>query len=487
MAGSALREIFAKFGIDFDAGPLSQGSAAVDGLVGQIQGLGQIVAGAAIVHGIRAFAADMTRLGDEIGDTSAMLGISGQELQEWRHVAGLSGVEAGEFTAALIRLQNRMAQGGEGAAIFRRLGVEIRGADGELRNASDVLTDLADPIAALSTDAERTGVLMDLLGRSGARLGPLFSRGSEGIAEARAELALLGGGMSEEAIQAASDLEDANRRLDVSWLSLRSRVAVILLPALERFTAWLTDASGAFNRVAERGRILETILAALGATAAAAGARTAVAWAAAAAPFVGLAVVVGAAILVFEDLWVGLEGGESLIGEVAVAFDDWGQRTTGVVNGVITVWEVLKGVILSTIQLAGEAFGLDLLSGGTGDVATRQPGASAEDDLANQIVARRRADLPVDEAFVPDSLERFLAIREARDQIAGGVGVAGPLIPGPSVPPTVTQTVRIDRIDASGLTPDQATRVVETAVQRALSAQADETLDALDQGGGSGA
>lgn len=490
MAGSALREIFAKLGVDFDASALTEGSAAVDGLVGQIQGLGQILAGAALVQGIRAFADDMTRLGDEIGDTSAMLGISGAELQEWRHVAGLSGVEAGEFTAALVRLQNRMAQGGEGAAIFRRLGVDIRDSNGELRNASDVLTDLADPIAALSTDAERTGVLMELLGRSGARLGPLFGRGSEGIAEARAELALLGGGASEDMIQAASDLEDANRRLDVSWLSLRSRVAVFLLPALERLSGWLTGAAVAFNRMAERGRILETTIAALGVTAVAAGARTALSWAAAAAPFVGLAVVVGAAILVFEDLWVAVEGGESVIGDVAEAFEAWGldNSTDGsVMSGVIRAWEYLKGIIASTVQLVGQVFGFDPLGDAAATVGQE---GTPEAILAQRMIDERRAGLGGAEALIPDTTERFLALSDARRQIETGQVDPASLAPRMTrveAQRQVLQDIRIGRIDTSGLTPAQAVQVVETAIQRAMAGQADETLDALDQGGGAGA
>ena len=170
-----------------DTAPIDQGESRLDSMVGSLNTFGQAVAANFAYQYVRDFVVQIQDAGDAIGDLSAVMSISGAELQQWRYVAQLAGADASEFDGAFLRLQNRMAQGGAGAAVFRRLGVEIRNADGSLRNASDVLTDLADPIAAIGSDTERTGVLVDLLGRSGARLGPLFKQGSEGIARVRGE------------------------------------------------------------------------------------------------------------------------------------------------------------------------------------------------------------------------------------------------------------------------------------------------------------
>lgn len=235
---------------------------------------------------------------------------------------------------------------------------------------------------------------------------------------------------------------------------------------------------------------METVIAALGATAAVAGARTAASWAAAAAPFVGLAVVVGAAILVFEDLWVAVEGGESVIGDVAEAFEAWGldNSTDGsVMGGVIRAWEYLKGVITSTVQLIGEAVGLDPLGDAAASVGQE---GTPEAVLAQRLVTQRRAQLGAAENLIPDTTERFLALADARRQLETGQVNPASLAPRLSrieAQRQVLQEIRIGRIDTTGLTPDQAIRVVETAVQRAMAGQTDETLDALDQGGGSGA
>lgn len=490
MAGSALREIFARFGIEFDSGPLASGDEAVGGVTSRLQGLAQVLGSAAIVVGIRSFVNEMTQLGDELGDTSARLGISAQELQEWRHVAGLSGAEAGEFTASLERLSRQIgeAAGGNQTAggIFRRLGVDIRDANGELRNTSDVLTDLADPIAALPSQAERTQVLMDLLGRSGARLGPLFSRGSEGIRQARAELSALGGGASEEFVEAAGAMDDATRRLDVSWLSLRSRIAVFLIPAVERLAVGMTAMSAGLARASDRGRLLETTFVAIGVAAAVAGARTIAAWTAAAAPFAALAVVVAGAILVFEDLWVELEGGRGAIGDLGVSFEEFALSIgpdSPLMRGVVGVWQLLQGVIASIVQGIALVAGTDLLGDAAAQVGQEQRPEAA---LAQALVDEDRQRLGVNEFFLPDTFERFRGLRNAREMIESGTvpeRFQG-LVPGAvQAAPQVSQTVRIDRIDASGMTEEQAARAVQRGIDAALAAQADDTLDTLAQGG----
>lgn len=489
---SAFREIFARFGIDFDSEPLEEGDSAVSGLVSRLQDLGQVIAGAAVVQGIRSFAAEMTDLGDELGDTSARLGISARELQEWRHVATLSGADAAGFTASLERMSRMIGEAGSGnrtaAAQFRALGVSIRNTDGTLRNASDVLTDLADPIAALPTQAQRTQVLMDLLGRSGAALGPLFERGSEGIREARRELERLGGGASDDMIEAAGALDDATVRMDVAFLSLKSRIAVFLLPAMERLAAGVTSISAGFSRLADRGRLLEATLATLGAVSVAAGARTVASWAEAATSIGGMAAVVIGAILIFEDLWVGLEGGESTLGDLGAAFERWAASATGAMEPVADVALAIRDAIAYATEGVVQAvhdFG-------------RVSGLFETPTLARPTGQGPRVD-PQQERAAAERVQALFAETTGGRHLRGArtdFGDVGNLLVGGRVgdlsravrtdgrgAPQVSQTVRIDRIDASGMTPEEAARAVETGVARALMSQADDTLDTMTQGG----
>lgn len=469
---TALQEVFARFGIEFDRERnLERGRGEVDGAIESLRSMAQVAAGSFAFQWARDFVRGTVEMGDALDDTSAALGISAREIQEWQHVARLSGAEAGEFTASFVRLQNRMAQGGAGAEVFRRLGVEIRSADGSLRNASDVLTDLADPIASIGSDAERTGVLVDLLGRSGARLGPLFSRGSEGIAEIRGEIDALGGGMSEEAVEASAALSDAWIRLDVVTLSLRSKFATLFLPVLE----WLSRGVTTLTR---NSRLLEAVLVTVGIASAQLAASTAATWGPLALNAARVLLPLIAIALIVEDLIVLFEGGESAIGRAMDALGGDGTQLE-FVAAMNEGWERL-------VQNLREArdFWVDLFGGETtvgeatagGDVRVAERGVpstggvSLEQDLRRSEVER---DVFASDAEISARVQARLASMGVR---SGGAGPRG------GTTQTVTNSITIERIDASGLDEAAATRVAERAVRGALDAQAADALDTLARG-----
>lgn len=496
MAGNALREVFARFGVDFDNGPLLRGSQGVNSLINDLGGLANVVGGGALILGLRSFTNEMTQVGDALGDTSAMLGISSTELQEWQHVARLSGVEAGDFTQSLARVQNRMAQGGSGAQVFARLGVNIHDANGELRNASDVLTELADPISRMGNASERTGVMVDLLGRGGTRMGPLFARGSAGIREARSELEQLGGGAIPEMVEQAGRLDDANHRLDVAWLSLRSRIALWLLPAMERWTNAMTQGSAALARMADRGRLLEAVFTVLGAVAVTQAARTIAAWLPVAAPFVAVGAAVLALILIYEDLFVAIDGGESVFQGFADTMDEAFARWAAADGPLMFVgdyFQFLQSVIASTYDAAAELLslaGVDLPR--IGDQVEQLRGGTEEEALAYQIATQRRDAAhaqggiasTIMDTYTPSGYERSTALRQAHDMLASGQ-VSGDMARAYQTTQRVqqiTQSVSIAAIHADGIPAAQVQQVVEQAVTHALTAQADDTLDVVAGG-----
>jgi len=427
-------------------------------MVGSLQSFGQAVAANFAYQYVRDFVVSIQSAGDAIGDLSAVMSISGAELQQWRYVAQLAGADASEFDGSFLRLQNRMAQGGAGAAVFRRLGVEIRNADGSLRNASDVLTDLADPIAAIGSDTERTGVLVDLLGRSGARLGPLFTQGSAGIARVRGEFEALGGGLSEEAIADASALGDAWDRLSVVTMTLRSRLAVFLLPALESASNLLIGAARTTS-IVEAG--LGLVVLAL--------ARTAIASSAVWGPMAMNAlrallpiILVGLAV---EDVVTFFRGGDSVIGRVMDTLGGDGTQVE-VAERLRDAWREVGQAFRDTqaiIAGAAQAIGLGETDVGdetaSGEFRTATRGLQRNADGSAQQVALTRG---LAAGFSADGL------REATRPKAIAV--------------TTTSAPSIS-IDARGMNPAEIRAIVDRALANAAAASNQETLDALAGGG----
>lgn len=474
---SALQEVFARFSIDFDPDrSLDRGQARVDGLADTLRGAVAAFTGSLVVSHVRDFVRETVQVASAIDDTSQVLGISARELQEWQHVARLSGAEVQDFTGSFVRLQDRMQAGGPGLAVFRRLGVDVRDANGGLRNASDVLMDLADPIASIGSDAERTGVLIDLLGRSGARLGPLFSRGREGVAGVRAELARLGGGLSDQAITQAAELGDAWDRLDTIALSLRGALAVYLLPPLQ----WVSDEIAGLT---EDTHFLERALQSATVVTIALGAATISTWgpiAATALAAIAPWVLLGLAV---EDLIVLFRGGHSLIGDV---MDELGGDGTqeAFVESMTAAWETLN----SRIQSAGEGL-RDFL--GLGETEVGGFTESGDARLATRGLDRSRAITAESDRqrdINAATIERFNPYFLNGDRLAGAmqatennVGYLGRTAVA-NATTTIDRSIRIERIDASGLTPAQAEAVVSRAVRAELDRQGDDALDALAGG-----
>lgn len=331
---SALREVFVSFTSQFDGRGVREGNQQTQGLIQRFQGLrGAIMAAAPVVAtlaianwardaagAVGEFVNEMRTLGDELGDTSARLGIATDDLQVFRFAAQLNGVEVGELDGAFSALNRSIAaasnsaQSTQGRA-FRALGVSLRDANGELRPMGDLFNDLVGPISAIASPTERNNRLLALFGRQGANLGPLFSQGAEGIEQARAAFERMGGGASAEMIEQAGKLDNALVNLDLTILGLKSRLAVTLLPVVERGVELFGELVNWFNQNRTGLNLLK-------------------------AAFLGLITVLGAFIiislpvwgplvlavllfvaalaavgLVVQDLIVWFQGGNSVIGE----------------------------------------------------------------------------------------------------------------------------------------------------------------------------
>jgi len=343
----ALREVFAKFTTQFNGSALKRGDAQVRGLTGKLggamtalKGLGVAFAGLAIVGIIRRwisavsdFVDDIRTIGDELDKTSRVIGMSSDALQKWRHAASLSGVDASTFSAGLVKIQNQMRQSlitptSSAALAFKRLGVDLKDSNGNLRDVSSVVLDMADPINNLSSSTERTAILMALAGRSGARLGPLFDQGRVGIEAMFAEVDALGEGMSQVAIKDAADLTDAMARMDLATLSLKSKLAVVLLPAIIKAVKALTKLEAWFARNKSAVTAIKVALISLGVVATYVGLVMLTAMLPVLIPLGLIAVAVAAVILVVQDLYTWFQGGDSVLGsfignihEVVAAMD----------------------------------------------------------------------------------------------------------------------------------------------------------------------
>jgi hypothetical protein len=254
MAG-ALREIFANFTAKFDTKQVEHGAHKVEGLTQKLHHLGAALGVGFLVHRLEQFTHGLIETTAEIAQTADQIGIGTTALQELRFAADAADVPIEALHTGLFLLQkNAVAAGKSGSAMakaFKALGVEVKGADGQFKSVDQLLEEVADGLHNVDDPTRRLALQMQIFGRGGKALGPLFKEGAAGVEKLREELQELGGGFSEEQIIKGREAEDSIKKLKAAWMSTKAVLADILLPAVRAAGDWLAKTVGHFAKLAK--------------------------------------------------------------------------------------------------------------------------------------------------------------------------------------------------------------------------------------------
>lgn len=252
------------------------------------------------------------------------LGVSTDEIQRMRYAAeqaGLEGNELGEAMGGLVsRVQAAAEGGGDAAARFREMGLEIQGANGETLSADQLFRNAADSLAAMGPGTEQTAAAIALFGEKGRLLLPVLSQGSAGLHRLGAEFDELGGGLDADTIASVQRTQREFERIKLAMTAAVLPAVQGIIGALEEFSrkarpmiadirTWITDS----HNIRTVTIALTGAVAALGIASARSAAATIVAWA----PVIGTIAAVGAGIagaaLLTDDLITTFDGGDSVI------------------------------------------------------------------------------------------------------------------------------------------------------------------------------
>jgi hypothetical protein len=356
VAGSnVLREFFIKLGLDVDEAKIAAANLAVDGVKKGLEKLADAALGTLVA--VRDSVAQVIGSADAFDEASQAIGVDVVALQELTYAAGFSGMALEDLKGSLAILTRNMSGAASGndelARAFRRAGVDVKDAKGNLRAADDVLMDLAETFSGMENGAEKTALALKIFGKSGAGMIPFLNAGRTGIGELRAEAQRLGIVMDDASIAAGAAADDAVTKFRASVQGFKTQVIAPLLPLIVKSVnamARLFRAIGAGLRSASKwwrqaiyvlGSLLLAVLvkanggfimlaanaARAGLAMLVAGVKAAAGWALAAAPILAIAALIGLVILVVEDLYYWLTGGESFIGKLwakwTAFIDDW--------------------------------------------------------------------------------------------------------------------------------------------------------------------
>ena len=343
MPAGALKEVFARFRTRVDTSGLKDADRKSKDLIGTFRKVGAAIATYFAVGQLRSFTTGLIDTLDEIDKTSKRVGIGVDALQELRYAANLSGVGLEQMNVGLAQLSMKATMaamgGAEAATSFRALGVEVKNADGTIRDAEDLFMDLAQGLSEIPDETRRTGMAMRLFGESGSKLIPMLSDGAAGVEAMREEFRALGGGASREAIEAAVRAQDAMTRFGARIDGVTGRLAERFLPILEKVSDTIGGWLDKWQEVSKGVDLFR--VAALAAVPAVAALTIAML----ANPAVLVAAGLAALVLVVEDLIVAYHGGESAIESFFMSH--FGVDVVPLLDRMVDSWYALRAVIES--------------------------------------------------------------------------------------------------------------------------------------------
>ena len=142
---------------------------------------------------------------------SQRLGLSYEGFQRWDYILGQSGVDIDSMQTGLKTLTNQLDDARNGSADaqarFEALGLSLE----DISNMSreEVFESVISGFQRMEDSTERAALANDLFGRSGQNLTPLFNQSVEetqALAQAAEDLGLI---MSDDAVKASADYQDA--------------------------------------------------------------------------------------------------------------------------------------------------------------------------------------------------------------------------------------------------------------------------------------
>lgn len=203
---------------------------------------GAVSAGRSLI-GMGAAATDAI---SQQNDLAQRLGVTYGELAGLSYAGSLVGVSTEQIGAAMTKAQVAFANAANGSktatAAFARLGLSVADLNG--LSAQQQFEAIAQAISQLPTESERAAAAVQIFGRAGAQLLPLFNQGAAGIQAAAAEAERFGLNLTNMQAANVDDMGDSFDRAKAAIQGVINQVVAYLAPAITSVSAAFSDLIG---------------------------------------------------------------------------------------------------------------------------------------------------------------------------------------------------------------------------------------------------
>ena len=189
---------------------------------------------------------------DEILTASTVTGLSTDTLQEYAYAAELIDTDLADVEKALGKNVKSMASAQSGseayAEAYRKLGVSVTDANGNLRSSEDVFWECIDALGNVKNETEADAIAMQIFGKSARDLNPLIEAGSDGFRKFADEAHEAGAVLDSETLGSLGEVDDSFQRLEQQTGAFQNAIGARIAPLLGTLAEGATNFLNVFTK-----------------------------------------------------------------------------------------------------------------------------------------------------------------------------------------------------------------------------------------------
>jgi len=217
--------------------------------------LGTIGVGVSLA-GITSMIKSVVDVGDKLNDLRKITGLTVNELGGLDKQAKLNGTNLDSVAKAIGIMSKNMYTGVDA---FKLLGIATKDADGNLRNANQVLLDVADRFSRMQDGAQKSAIANQIFGKSGRELIPLLNEG-RGALESAAEAHRKYSGVTQASAEASDLFNDNLTLLSGRVTAIKTSFVGELLPTLNAISTAMLNSGQSTNQFSFAANVVVPVL-----------------------------------------------------------------------------------------------------------------------------------------------------------------------------------------------------------------------------------
>lgn len=205
-----------------------------------LKGIADLFAGFLSADALLEFSKSTIEASANLADFSKSAGISVENLSALQFAAKAGGVGVEELNTGLKKLNVSISDAagnatGKAGLAFQLLGVNVKNANGSLKDANTVFNEVADKFAKTEDGANKVALAVALFGKAGEAMIPTLDKGSAGLKELADAAAAAGAIIDGPTAEAAKAFTEKLELLKVTLVDgLGAQVERNLLPVLTK-------------------------------------------------------------------------------------------------------------------------------------------------------------------------------------------------------------------------------------------------------------